>query len=411
MPSGPGLSHNTETPRAVTKIFSSLAPEARLLFLMARDDAEPDSIKSILEGGVNWPLLSGLTVVSRAGPAVWAELKHQPEHLVPAEARDHLRQFAMVTSLRMSHLEERMWQVFSALEAAGIEVIILKGAALALDVYGSFSERPMSDLDILVRPEESERARAVLLDTGWTSDQLPEARQDFYQGHHHMAPLKDAHGTELKLEIHTSLFAEHDPFVIDSAELWESSVLREVGDRRIRVLAQRYQLLHLCVHFAWSHTLQSGSWRTFRDLHALSRKYEIDWKEFAELAERVKAGTAAYWALRLATTLALFPAPDWLLDRLRPPLPEMALRRVETHFAHHALPGDTRCPSVSLTRKIWEIGIRPEQSGHGPARPWLREDIFLRQIHPEAQTAGTKLRRHWSNLADWVAYGRRILAP
>ncbi len=378
---------------------------------MAREDAEPESIKSILEGGLNWPRLSGLTVISRAGPAVWAELRRQPEHLVPAETRDYLRQFAMVTSLRMSHLEQRMWQVFSALEEAGVEVIVLKGAALALDVYGSFSERPMSDLDILVRPEHGERARAVLLDNGWMSDELPEARKDFYQGHHHMAPLKDAHGTELKLEIHTSLFPENDPFVVDPAELWESSVELAVGDRHIRVLARRYQLLHLCVHFAWSHTMQSGAWRTCRDLHALARKYEIDWEEFADVAERANASTSAYWTLRLAETLALFPAPDWLLDRLRPPLPEMALRRVETHFAHQALPGDTRCPSVSLTRKIWEFGIRPEQSGHGAARPWLREDIFLHQLHPAGQTTGAKMRRHWSNLSKWMAYGRRILAP
>ena len=109
----------------------------------------------VSEGGINWPRLNLLAVACRAAPVLWSQLQHQPPDLIPADSRAHLRQFAMVTALRMSHLEDRMWQTFAALGGAGIDAIILKGAALGLDVYGSFYDRPMSDLDVLVTPPDA----------------------------------------------------------------------------------------------------------------------------------------------------------------------------------------------------------------------------------------------------------------
>ena len=53
--------------------------------------------------------------------------------------------------------------------AAKTEVVLLKGAALALTVYGSFVERPMSDVDLLVARGDAPRARDALLAAGWVS--------------------------------------------------------------------------------------------------------------------------------------------------------------------------------------------------------------------------------------------------
>ena len=242
--------------------------------------------------------------------------------------------------------------------------------------------------------------------------QLPEEREDFYQGHHHLAPFVDAGGTDLKLELHTSPFPDNAPFELPLDEMWDESRVLELGERRIRVFSQGHQLVHLCVHLAWSHGMQSSSWRTFRDIHAMDRKYPIDWEAFADLANRVSAGTSAYWTLRLARSLTGFPVTDEVLERLQPELPEMVLRRLEKHFADHLLPlGQATCPSVSLTRKLWEMGMQPDQSGHHGVRPWMRDDIFLQHVQPDGRTFREKMTRHRANLADWVAYGRRILVP
>ena len=45
----------------------------------------------------------------------------------------------------------------AALRAAGVPVIVLKGAAFASTIYPSLADRPMVDVDLLVHPQDRER--------------------------------------------------------------------------------------------------------------------------------------------------------------------------------------------------------------------------------------------------------------
>src|SRR5688500_13960566 len=60
-----------------------------------------------------------------------------------------------------------------ALEGAGIETLMLKGAPLALLHYETVAVRPMADVDILVRPRRAEEAMRVLREHGWTPGREP----------------------------------------------------------------------------------------------------------------------------------------------------------------------------------------------------------------------------------------------
>ena len=66
----------------------------------------------------------------------------------------------------MAILEKRAIESVEALNAAGIEVALLKGAALASTVYGSFGARPMNDVDVLVHPDRADDAKRLLLGAG-----------------------------------------------------------------------------------------------------------------------------------------------------------------------------------------------------------------------------------------------------
>ena len=63
-----------------------------------------------------------------------------------------------------------------ALSDAGAPVIVLKGAALASTVYPSIAHRPMGDVDLLVRPQDLERARRTLEAAGYRFVPEPEER-------------------------------------------------------------------------------------------------------------------------------------------------------------------------------------------------------------------------------------------
>ena len=82
---------------------------------------------------------------------------------VPAEVRTFTAEVFERNRARNRRLLETLAEALGALNAAGIEPVLLKGAALWFAQGApSPSDRLMNDLDLLVRPAEAERATAAL---------------------------------------------------------------------------------------------------------------------------------------------------------------------------------------------------------------------------------------------------------
>jgi len=399
MRAAPARSRSIE-PRVMS--LDSLSPEAQLLLLTAGGDQNDAAIRALLAGPLDWAKLSWLSETERATPVLWRRLLALGS--LPEEAQP-LHRMAMVAEFRMSHLESRLLAALDTLAAAGTDAVLLKGAALALTVYGSFVARPMSDVDLLVGRDKAARARNALLASGWAtgeSDLAPE----FYAGHHHLPPLVDAQGTGTSIELHTSLFFEGHPFNFSGDDIRRRAERVHVRGREILVPSVHDQLLHLCLHFAWSHMMATGAWRAFRDLDALVRTKRVQWREFTELARESRGGSACYWTFRLARRLAGIGVPEWVELALAPPEPEFALRRLEQHFTYDLLPTENISPSLWVTYSMWRLGLRPRWSGHGRVRPWDRADEFLGADRPGRVK---RLIQHVRNAKSWTRYGRLVL--
>ena len=55
----------------------------------------------------------------------------------------------------------------AALSAGGVEMLLLKGAPLALAYYGNHALRPMADVDVMVSAADVDRALEILAAAGW----------------------------------------------------------------------------------------------------------------------------------------------------------------------------------------------------------------------------------------------------
>ncbi len=60
------------------------------------------------------------------------------------------------------HFQSELTEIVRWFNEADVPVMLLKGAALNLTVYPRPDLRPMSDLDLLVRPGDAERALSLL---------------------------------------------------------------------------------------------------------------------------------------------------------------------------------------------------------------------------------------------------------
>jgi len=172
------------------------------------------------------------------------------------------------------------------------------------------------------------------------------------------------------MEIHDALLPDGQPFRLSMETVWARAEHVTANGRVVMVPHPMHQLWHACVHFAWSHEMQWGSWRTFRDTTAIVATNRIDWTEFIALARETRASTCCFWTLRLTRRLTGASVPGAVLDSLRPPYPEFIVNRLERHLLASLFPSRNRCPSVLLTRRLWEVAIAPAWSGHGDARPW-----------------------------------------
>ena len=121
-------------------------------------ESSPDAAAAALRAGA--PLGAGdagrelLAALDAHGLAPWA---HEAlgraglrEALAP-ELADRLRDRYRETALRNRVLFASLAEIAAALTGRGVELIPLKGAALAHRVYGNPGLRPMQDLDLLVR--------------------------------------------------------------------------------------------------------------------------------------------------------------------------------------------------------------------------------------------------------------------
>lgn len=353
-----------------------LVPEAQLLFRLLGGPARDGAIEELLEAGLDWEYFSWLVGKEKAVTVVHARLREFPSSLVPPEVTAALSRQALVTQFRMSRLEQRLTETLTALREAGIDVILLKGAGLATTVYGSIAERPMADLDLMVRASDGAAAWDLVCRTGWRPES-PATIEGLYDEHQHYPPLLDEGGTTLGLDLHTSLLPRGHPFELPIDELWSRAEPVPGRGAGVYVLDATTQVLHTCLHFAWSHVMRASAWRTCRDLGALLASGRVDWRELVERAERTRAATCVYWTLRLARDLAGVEVPAKVLERLEPPGSPRLHRCLERHYLSQLVKGPgLGCPSPRLAELAWTIGIRPGRSGHGASRPWSRVALF-----------------------------------
>ena len=148
--------------------------------------------------------------------------------------------------------------IAAALGRKSIDVLVLKGGAVALLYYDDHACRPMHDVDILVRPEQARRSLDVLLDLGWSDAfGLPALAAAEWRA---TATLRNGWGLELDAHwdfLSTLVVPGLERPVMDAA--WSTSQpLSPLPDssgvsREVRALGSEAQLLHTIAHGArWS---------------------------------------------------------------------------------------------------------------------------------------------------------------
>jgi hypothetical protein len=378
-----------------------LPAEAQLLLLAVKpvEPGDDDAIARLLAAPIDWRQFVAIAERERLSSVAWSRLRPSARS-VPRDVARALDARVVKTHLQLAALTSLLPGVIRCFSSADIPAMLLKGAALGTSVYPSYAHRPMNDLDVLVPADAAERAWEALRADGWTCESESDD-PSFYRDHHHLQPLAARNGGVI--ELHRSIVPVPGAFVLDDTDLWRTA--RRTGDAWVP--SPEYQLLHACVHLAWSDELNSGIVRAARDVATIVSVSALEWDRFARIAERARAATCAHWTLALARTLMRARVPSSVLDRLRPRQPRVLSRVLERAYIASGVLGLS--PSVFLTHSLWRAGVHPVRSGHGATRPWDTTTRFyeMRQASHDAPLV-TRLRMQMRDAGAWFRFARTV---
>ena len=247
------------------------------------------------------------------------------------QTRHELAQVYWGNKARWLVRENQLKKVLSAFHRQGLSVIPLKGAAFLGALYRDIGLRSMSDVDLLVQPENFVSAVNILRQLGFRP-----CPKDDYENFTWLENLPkaywpkelsfdDQHGLVIELHQHliNAWFLPAFPLNMDA--LWERSLLsntdptlktsgENLWDRR---LSPYDTLAYLCLHLAL-HGLQFPQTCLDIDLSLRRLPQGWDWERFLERAGQWQIRSAAYHALALCRDFMATPLPDGILARLDP---------------------------------------------------------------------------------------------
>jgi len=206
-----------------------------------------------------------------------------------------------------------------ALDAAGVPVIVLKGAALAETIYGSIVDRPMGDADLLARIRDRDMARSALEAAGFKA-QVDARRRFGLAGMAFATEITFYRTAGTLIELHWNLTSSAwilRPSALDVEALFQAAQPLEIDGLRTLQLSPPDTLLHLCVHLVqhgFAHPVG------YTDIsHLLSRYQPFPWEAFLSRVKQFRLRTICYFPLEVSASALSAPIPQAILDALRPP--------------------------------------------------------------------------------------------
>lgn len=192
-----------------------------------------------------------------------------------------------------------------ALEDRGVPCIPLKGAALAEDLYGDPTLRPMTDVDLLIPHEALPVAHEIMVAAGYEEEE-GDLREDFQEEFRSEVSWFRARPLPCRVEIHWSLLN------FGGQEAWTAEALRRsVMTPRGRRLSDEDTLLYLAAHAAYHHQNDRLIWEFDVALLLQARAAAIDEAVTGDLAQRHRLMMPFRWALETGERLGI-PAPAHL---------------------------------------------------------------------------------------------------
>lgn len=288
------------------------------------DSEKIDLLKSLLQNPINWPILLKLANHHRVMPLVYTSLNPLSD-LIPASALKQLALDFRLNSRQNLLLSGELLNLLLLLEKEGIQSLPFKGPTLAALAYRNFSLRQFSDLDILIREKDIEKAKAVLLSQGYRMKieriQLTSEQEETFLRspdiHHFVreAAYPFVHPqSHLVIELHWAIMPKYFSFCLETEDFWETLESVTLSGQEVPTLSPENTLFALIGHGT------KDCWKQLSriaDIAYLIRNHpQLNWDKILQRAQHQRVQRMLGLGLSLASELLFIDLPENIQQQL-----------------------------------------------------------------------------------------------
>lgn len=306
-------------------LYPALSPEALLLLRVAAGETGMD----VAASGIDPARLLELAERQRMIPLLHRSLRDSPPSMVDGEngngdshgGNGGNGELQLIPELRARNAAEvhralrlagEARRLLDALARAGVEALVYKGPALAVQAYGDLSLRSFIDLDLLVRPDDIPRSIEILTGAGYDAAlEMSPAQERWFRrvdGDYQLVHRQ----TGTLVELHARVSSLRFGMPIDTDALIRRARSVPVGGGQVRTLGDDDLLFVLFVHGA-KHRWKRLEW--LAAVAALLRAGRGDAAAVLSHAAELHARRTVLLGLHLAHTLVNAPVhPDLLRE-------------------------------------------------------------------------------------------------
>ncbi len=298
-----------------------IRPELNIILLSAKlnpSNKDVDALNNLVPKVNDWNYFVNTLIERGLSPLFYNKLillSNQTKP--PKEITEKLKKAYYKTLSRSLMLHDYYKNVATAFNANGVEFIALKGIYLSEWLYGDVGLRQFSDIDLLVKPQDAEKALSVLRSLGYKSFDGIESEE--IGGQKDLMHYKPRILNDVSVEIHINVQHSKESYLMPIEELWANAVKTKIDGIDARVLSFYDQFIHLCVHLDKHVKMGHVQFTSFADITNIISVYEneFDWQQLLEKSRRYNCEAIVFKYVVLVHKYFNAPIPTVILKEYK----------------------------------------------------------------------------------------------
>jgi len=283
----------------------------------------------------NWNSFTDMAIQNGVGPSIHKNFSFvKNSNLIPEVSLSKLKQTYYRSLSRNMILYEYFRNTVEVFSKEGISVIALKGIFLAETIYHDIGLRQMSDIDLLVKKEDIEKCRKLLLDMGYKYTELHKS--DFIKELDLSKHLPALVLNGVSIELHTKIHLNNPGFSVNIDDYWERSQQVTLSGMSVQSLSIEDLIQHLCLHLNDHFNDGKLQLYSFVDILEVIKKYYsiINWDLLLESCNSYNCSSIVFKYLLLIEKYFDVKIPDYILQKARANI-DVRTEKLFVYYLHH----------------------------------------------------------------------------